>query len=51
MTSEPNLGSKASWIAEMDLILKRDWCIDTAEAGLIDDDLIRYWRDGGEPAA
>jgi len=51
MTFEPTVGSKALWIAEVDRVLKRHWCIDTAEAGLSDDDLIRYWRDGGEPAA
>jgi len=51
MTAEPTVGSKVLWIAEVDRILKRDWCIDTAEAGLSDDDLIRFWRDGDEPAA
>lgn len=39
------------WTAEVDRIMKRDWCIDTADAGLTDDDLTRYWRSGEEAAA
>ena len=31
--------------------MKRDWCIDTSDAGLSDEELVGYWRDGGEPAA
>lgn len=41
---------KSSWIAAVDQIMRRDWCIDTRDAGLDDDELKRYWRNGDEPA-
>lgn len=31
--------------------MKRDWCIDTADAGLSSEDVQRYWRDGDPPEA
>jgi hypothetical protein len=40
-----------AWLAEVDRVMKRDWCIDTADAGLGEEDVERYWRDGNEPAA
>lgn len=39
------------WIAAVDRIMKGDWCIDTAEAGLGDEELARYWREGDTPEA
>ena len=29
--------------------MKRDWCIDTADAGLSAEDSERFWRDGETP--
>ena len=40
-----------AWIAEVDRLMLRDWCIDTSDAGLSDDELNRYWQDGDEPTA
>lgn len=40
-----------AWLAEVDRVMKRDWCIDTADAGLCEQDVERYWRNGDEPAA
>lgn len=40
-----------AWLAEVDRVMNRDWCIDTAEAGLSEEDVERYWRSGDEPAA
>ena len=42
---------RSSWIACVDAIMRRDWCIDTADAGLDDAELARHWRDGEEPSA
>lgn len=39
------------WIAAVDRIIKRDWCIDTAEAGLSESELWRFWREGETPEA
>lgn len=39
-----------AWVAEVNRLMKQDWCIDTADAGLSDEDLERYWRDGDQPA-
>lgn len=43
--------SKIRWIQTVDRLMKRDWCIDTADAGLDEAELSRYWREGEEPAA
>lgn len=40
---------RARWIQTVDRLMKRGWCIDTADAGLSDEDLSRYWRDGEPP--
>lgn len=42
---------KASWVQAVDGLMKRDWCIDAADAGLNDADLTRHWRSGDEPEA
>lgn len=39
----------ADWLAEADRLMKRDWCIDTADAGLSAGDCERLWRDGETP--
>lgn len=39
-----------AWAAHVDRLMQRDWCLSIADAGLSDDDLVRYWRDGDEPA-
>ena len=39
------------WIAAVDRIMKRDWCIDTAEAGLSEGELRRFWSEGDVPEA
>lgn len=39
----------AAWLAEVDRLMKRDWCIDTADAGLSREDVQRYWREGDPP--
>ena len=41
MKGQHSAGSKAAWIAAVDRLMKRHWCIDTADAGLSDDDLSR----------
>jgi hypothetical protein len=41
---------KMDWVRAVDRLMKRDWCIDVSDAGLDDDQLARYWRDGGTPA-
>ena len=42
---------KARWIQAVDGLMKRDWCIDTADAGLAEAELARFWREGEEPVA
>ncbi|WP_428150696.1 hypothetical protein [Brevundimonas sp.] len=42
--------NKSRWIQTVDRLMKRDWCIDTADAGLDDAELSRYWWEGDEPA-
>lgn len=41
----------AQWVRTVDRLMRQDWCIDTADAGLSEEDLARYWRNGDEPAA
>ena len=48
---EGALTNKTLWVQTVDRLMKRDWCIDTADAGLDDAELTRYWRDGEEPSA
>ena len=35
-----------AWLAEVDRVMKRDWCIDTDDAGWSTDDQLRYWQYG-----
>lgn len=44
-------GGLGAWVKDVNRLMKRDWCIDTADAGLSEQDLARYWRNGDEPAA
>lgn len=37
------------WLAEVDRILRRDWCIDSADAGWDREDVLRYWGHGEPP--
>lgn len=38
-----------TWLAAVDRIMKRDWCIDTDDAGIPREDALRYWREGESP--
>lgn len=38
-----------AWVKLVDVIMKRDWCIDTSDAGLSEDDILRYWSHGQTP--
>ncbi len=40
-----------AWLAEVDRVMKRDWCIDTADVGFGEEEIERYWRDGDPPEA
>jgi hypothetical protein len=39
------------WIAAVDRTMKRDWYVDTAEAGLGEGELRRFWSEGDAPEA
>lgn len=39
------------WVELVDAAMKRDWCINTADAGLSDEELRQLWSDGDEPEA
>ncbi len=39
------------WVRTVDRLMRRDWCINTADAGLSPDELKHVWRDGEAPAA
>lgn len=34
------------WLREVDRIMKRDYCIDTSDAGADREQVIRYWESG-----
>jgi len=40
----------AAWLAEVDRVMKRDWCIDSTDAGWSREDVLRYWGNGETPA-
>ena len=40
-----------AWLAEVDLVMKRDWFIDSVDAGWSWEDTLRYWRYGDSPEA
>lgn len=42
---------RAGWVRTVDLLLRRDWCLSVADAGIDEDQLTRAWRDGEDPAA
>jgi len=37
------------WLAKVDRLMKRDWCIDSVDAGWSPEDRLRYWRYGESP--
>lgn len=37
------------WRAEVDRVMKRDWYIDTDQAGTEIERLLTHWKDGVEP--
>ncbi|QLQ14068.1 MAG: hypothetical protein HZY74_13470 [Brevundimonas sp.] len=43
--------NQALWVHTADRIMKRDWCIGTADAGVSPEQLERAWRDGETPEA
>ena len=52
MAADPPLPTAcAAWLAEVDRLMKRDWCIDSADAGWSAEDVLRYWGYGETPAA
>lgn len=40
-----------AWVVRVELIMKLEWYIDSADAGLSEDDLARHWRGGETPEA
>ena len=42
---------RAEWVRRVDAVMKRDWCIDTADAGLSAEELTKLWREGEGPEA
>lgn len=41
----------AAWKRQVDVLMKRDYAIDTADAGLGEDDIARFFADGDTPEA
>ncbi len=41
---------KMRWLQTVDRLMKRDWCIDTADARLHPAELTRYDQNGEEPS-
>ena len=39
----------ATWKHRVDAIMRRDFCIDTADAGLDEEDIARFYADGITP--
>jgi hypothetical protein len=39
----------AVWLVAVDRVMKRDWYIDTSDAGLSTDEIIRFWQTGETP--
>ena len=51
MTADPPLPPAcAAWLADVDRLMKRDWCIDSKDAGWSAEDVVRYWGYGERPA-
>lgn len=38
-----------AWVEAVDRIMKRDWYIDTSDAGADREDILRYWGFGDSP--
>ena len=32
------------WLRQVNFVMKRDWCIDSDDAGWSPEDVLRYWR-------
>ncbi|MBG7613813.1 hypothetical protein IWC96_00775 [Brevundimonas sp. BAL450] len=43
--------NKAQWTAAVDQLMRREWCIGIEDAGIDEQQLTDYWRDGQTPAA
>lgn len=51
MEETPELPQECvAWLAEVDRLMKRDWFIDSHDAGFSDGELLRYWRYGESPS-
>ncbi|WP_439472575.1 hypothetical protein [Brevundimonas sp.] len=45
MTSDDDLPQDCiDWLARVDVVIKREWCIDSNDAGWAPEDVLRYWR-------
>lgn len=52
MESEPiQPAACRHWLDRVNVLMKRDWCIDAEDAGWSSDDILRYWRCGETPEA
>lgn len=40
-----------AWAAAVDRRMKRDWCINSADAGVSPEQLEQHWREGEAPEA
>lgn len=50
MEDAPALPSQCvRWLREVDRVMKRGYCIDTGDAGLSAEDVLRHWRHGESP--
>ena len=43
--------TRAEWGRRVGVVMRRDCCVDTADAGVSAAELERYWRDGETPEA
>ncbi len=43
--------NRTRWVQTVNRLMRQDWCIDTADAGLDDAELSRYWREGEAPSS
>ena len=43
--------ARAGWIKGVDRLLRRDWCLSVADAGIDEAQLSRAWADGESPEA
>ncbi|WP_262422550.1 hypothetical protein [Brevundimonas denitrificans] len=41
--------NKAQWTAAVDQLMRREWCIGIEDAGIDEQQLTDYWRDGQRP--